>query len=250
MSSDLKTAIVTGASRGIGAAITAALTETGIAVTAVSRGHDALVALKEKTGCAILPLDLADMAAVSDGLSDIEADILINNAGMMSQSAPFADLAMSELGQSIDVNLRGTLAATRAVLPGMIARGRGHLFFVTSMFGPYAAPNASVYAATKAGVRAFASCLRIELVGKGIRVTEIAPGRVETAFFESAFGGNTDVMKKTLYENHLALQPGDVASALMSALTLPAHADINRIEITPTDQALGGSVYADRSGKI
>ena len=244
MSLNYASALVTGASRGIGAAITKTLSAAGVAVTALGRSQGALKELADETGCATLALDLADMDATIDALADIDADILVNNAGVMTQSAPFAELAREELHQSVDVNLKGTLAATRALLPGMIARRRGHVFFVTSMFGPYAAPNASVYAATKAGVRAFASCLRLELAGTGVRVTEIAPGRVETEFFGAAFDGNKDAMTERLFKDHVALAPNDVAAALLGALSLPDRADINRIEITPTDQALGGMTYA------
>jgi NADP-dependent 3-hydroxy acid dehydrogenase YdfG len=145
------------------------------------------------------------------------------------------------------VNLKGTLAVTRALLPGMIERRRGHLFFITSMIGPNAAPNASVYAATKAGVRALASCLRLELAGKRVRVTEIAPGRVHTTFFSPSFKGDMEAVEKTLFDEYDALEPTDVAAALTGALDLPEHADINRIEITSTDQALGGMTYAKRA---
>jgi NADP-dependent 3-hydroxy acid dehydrogenase YdfG len=245
--SDYRTAVITGASRGIGAATARAFSQRGMEVVAVGRSAEALEALKSEIGCTICPLDIGDVAAVMDTLSGIEADVVVNNAGTMTQSAPFAELALSELHQSVDVNLKGTLAVTRALLPGMVERRRGHLFFITSMFGPYAAPNASVYAATKAGVRAFASCLRLELAGSRVRVTEIAPGRVHTAFFGPAFGGDMAAVERTLFTEHAALEPEDVAAALVAALDLPEHADINRIEITSTDQALGGMTYAKKA---
>ncbi len=216
-------------------------------IVAIARSTDALEAMKSEIGCKICPLDVADVAAVMDALSGIEADVVVNAAGTMTQSAPFAELDLTELHRSIDVNLKGTLAVTRALLPGMVERRRGHLFFITSMLGPYAAPNASVYAATKAGVRAFASCLRLELAGSRVRVTEIAPGRVRTAFFNAAFNGNTEAVERTLFAEYAALEPEDVAAALVGALSLPEHADINRIEITSTDQALGGMTYAKKA---
>lgn len=243
-----ETAVVTGASRGIGAAIVRAMCAEGIAVTAVARSTDSLAALREETGCKTLSLDLSDMAATVEALSAQDADILVNNAGAMTQSAPFVELALEELETSVDVNLKGALGATRALLPGMVERGRGHVFFITSMFGPYAAPNASVYAATKAGLRAFVNCLRLDLAGSGVRVTEIAPGRVQTEFFSASFGNDREAMARTLFEKYRALAPEDVATALMGALNLPPHADVNRIEITSTDQALGGAVYATRPG--
>lgn len=246
MASPYKSAIVTGASRGIGAAVTHALRARDIAVTAIGRTEETLQALAEETGCTPLALDMGDIDRVLDTLSDVDCDVLVNNAGTMTQSAPFAELGRQELHQSVDVNLKGVLAATRAVLPGMIERQRGHLFFITSMFGPYAAPNAGVYAATKAGVRAFMNCLRLELAGTRVRTTEIAPGRVETEFFSAAFGGNKEAMESTLFGKHRALDPEDVANVLANALDLPEHADVNRIEITSSDQALGGVVYAEK----
>lgn len=245
--STYRTAVITGASRGIGAATAKALTERGLKVIAIGRSADALEALKAEIDCTVLPLDIADMEAVMAALKDVEADVLVNNAGTMTQAAPFAELDLLELQQSVDVNLKGTLAVTRALLPGMIERRRGHLFFITSMIGPNAAPNASVYAATKAGVRALASCLRLELAGKRVRVTEIAPGRVHTSFFGPAFKDDMDAVEKTLFDEYDALEPEDVATALTGALDLPEHADINRIEITSTDQALGGMTYAKRA---
>jgi len=245
--SNYRTAVITGASRGIGAATARALAKRGMEVTAIGRSAGPLEDLKAEIGCTVRPLDIGDTAAVMAALKDIEADVVVNNAGTMTQSAPFAELDLLELQQSVDVNLKGTLAVTRALLPGMIERKRGHLFFITSMLGPYAAPNASVYAATKAGVRAFASCLRLELAGSRVRVTEIAPGRVHTSFFSPAFKGDMEAVEKTLFSEYDALEPEDVASALVGALDLPEHADINRIEITSTDQALGGMTYAKRA---
>jgi 3-hydroxy acid dehydrogenase/malonic semialdehyde reductase len=245
--STYRTAVITGASRGIGAATARALTERGMKVIAIGRSAPALEALKSEIDCTVLPLDIADMNAVMEALKDVEADVVVNNAGTMTQAAPFAELDLLELQQSVDVNLKGTLAVTRALLPGMIERRRGHLFFITSMIGPNAAPNASVYAATKAGVRALASCLRLELAGKRVRVTEIAPGRVHTTFFGPSFKGDMEAVEKTLFDEYDALEPADVATALTGALDLPEHADISRIEITSTDQALGGMTYAKRA---
>lgn len=246
MSSPYKTAIVTGASRGIGAAVTRAFCASGIAVTAISRPSTALETLVADTGCTPIELDLGKTDEVIDRLASLDADILVNNAGVMTQSAPFAEIERPEIHQSVDVNLKAPLAATRAVLPGMIARQRGHIFFVTSMLGPFAAPNAAVYASTKAGVRAFVNCLRLELAGTRVRVTEIAPGRVETEFFREAFGNDKAALTGALFDKYRALAPEDVADALLGALNMPDRADINRIEITPTDQALGGMIYAEK----
>ena len=244
---EYRTAVVTGATRGIGAATVGRLIERGLEVVAVARSADGLADLAARFGCRTVALDIADMDAVAHALGSVDADIVVNNAGLMTQSAPFAELEQTELHRSIDVNLKGTLAVTRALLPGMIRRRRGHIFFITSMLGPYAAPNASVYAATKAGLRAFASCLRLELSGTGIRVTEVAPGRVHTDFFGPAFKNDAAAMERALFEDVVTLDPEDVAGALAGALDMPAHVDVNRIEITATDQAMGGILFAKRA---
>ena len=146
----------------------------------------------------------------------------------------------------LSLNLRAPLRVTAALLPGMIERRRGHIFAVTSLFGPYAGPNMAVYCATKAALRSFCACLRMDLAGTGVRVTEIAPGRTETGIYLDAFGGDSDALDEKLFTGYRTLQPEDVAAALIAALRLPARADVNILELSPTDQAAGGMVFAER----
>lgn len=241
-----RTALVTGASRGIGAEIVRALVAEGLEVWAMARPSEALDALAAETGCHALAADLNDAAATEAALAGLEIDVLVNNAGAASAVKPFAELTGEEVDAMLSLNLHAPLVVTRALLPGMIERSRGHIFAITSLLGPYAGPNVAVYCATKAGIRSFCACLRMELAGSGVRVTEIAPGRTETDIYLTAFKGDRATLNERLFARYRTLQPQDVAEALMGALRLPARADASIIELSPTDQATGGMVFAER----
>jgi NADP-dependent 3-hydroxy acid dehydrogenase YdfG len=243
-----RTALVTGASRGIGAAIVETLVERGIEVLAVARSLDRLRALADRTGCRPLALDLEDRASVAAALGDLEIDVLVNNAGVITATGPFVTMSGPEIERMLDLNLRATMQVTRLLLPGMIARRRGHLFFMSSTAARHAYPDMAVYAATKAGLAAFAACLRLELAGTGVRVTEIAPGRVETDIYLDAMGNDGSVMRRRLYDDRRSLQPAQIGRLVALALDLPPEADVTVLEVTPTDQAFGGYVFAERPG--
>lgn len=241
-----RTALVTGASRGVGAEVVKSLVAEGLEVWALARPSEALQALAAETGCRALAADLTDDREVTEALDGLEIDVLVNNAGAISAVKPFVDLSVQETDAMLSLNLRAPLRVTSALLPGMIERRRGHIFAVTSLFGPYAGPNMAVYCATKAALRSFCACLRMDLAGTGVRVTEIAPGRTETGIYLDAFGGDSDALDEKLFTGYRTLQPEDVAAALIAALRLPARADVNILELSPTDQAAGGMVFAER----
>ncbi len=243
---EYRTALVTGASRGVGAEIVRSLVAEGLDVWALARPSDALDALAAETGCHAVAADLNDDAATDAALAGLDIDVLVNNAGVISAVKPFVDLTGSEADAMLNLNLRAPLRVTGALLPGMISRRQGHIFAITSIFGPYSGPNMAVYCATKAAIRSFCACLRMDIAGTGIRVTEIAPGRTETGIYLDAFGGDSQALDEKLFSNYRTLQPQDVAEALMAALRLPARADANIIELSPTDQAAGGMVFAER----
>lgn len=243
---EYRTALVTGASRGVGAEIVKSLIAEGLEVWALARPSGSLDALADKTGCHKLEADLNDDTALATALDGLEIDVLVNNAGVISAVKPFVNVTAQEADAMLDTNLRAPIRVTSALLPGMIARQRGHIFAITSIFGPYAGPNVAVYCATKAAIRSFCACLRIDLAGSGIRVTEIAPGRTETSIYLEAMGGDQDTLEEKLFSKYRVLQPEDVAQALIAALRLPARADANIIELSPTDQAAGGAVFAER----
>ena len=241
-----RSALVTGASRGVGAEIVRSLVAEGLEVWALARPSEALDALVEETGCHAVPADLNNDSETDAALAGLDIDVLVNNAGVISAVKPFAELSGDEADAMLSLNLRAPLRVTRALLPEMIARSRGHIFAITSIFGPYSGPNMAVYCATKAAIRSFCGCLRMDLAGTGIRVTEIAPGRTETGIYLDAFAGNQDALDGKLFNKYRTLQPEDVAQALIGALRLPARADANIIELSPTDQAAGGMVFAER----
>ncbi|MCP5151929.1 MAG: SDR family NAD(P)-dependent oxidoreductase [Ectothiorhodospiraceae bacterium] len=239
-------ALVTGASRGVGAAVVESLVARGMEVWAMARPSAQLDALASRLGCHAVAVDMADAGALDAALADLEVDVVVNNAGIITAVAPFAAIEPADIDRMLDVNLRATMVVTRALLPGMIARRRGHLFLVTSLLGPYAGPNVATYAATKAALRAFGQCLRIELAGTDVRLTEVAPGRVRTDIYREAFGGDDARLQSTLFERYRALEPAHVAQALIAALDMPPAADISILELSPTDQAVGGLVFAPR----
>ena len=244
MGEDRGPALVTGASRGIGAATVRALAAAGFRVVAGARDRAALERLAAETGAEALTLDVtadADLARL-DGR---RMDLAVLNAGIITTTRPFHQQDMAQVDRQIAVNLRGAMAVTHRVLPGMIARGRGHLVFVTSLIALHPFPNVAIYAATKAGLHGFAQALRMDLAGTGIRVSEVAPGRVQTDIWREATGGDPAAIAR-IFGPYRALTPEEVAETILAVVSLPPHADAALVELSPTDQAVGGSVFAKR----
>ena len=238
-----RTALVTGASRGIGEAVVRLLCDRGIEVHAVALDDDDLRRLAGATGADVHGLDVRDTGALEQAIGSVAFDVVVNNAGVLPQLRPFADNAAEAIDLLIDVNLRASLHVTRLVLPGMLARDQGHLFFTGSIAGRHPTPNSAVYAATKAALHAFAEGLRLDLLGSSVRVTVLMPGRVQTRLYDGVFGSR-ERATAALYEDVDAVQPGDVAAVIGHALDLPANVDLTAIEILPTKQAFGGSSIA------
>ncbi|XWN29110.1 MAG: SDR family oxidoreductase [Devosia sp.] len=241
----IQTALVTGASRGIGAATVRRLRRDGHTVLAMARSADALSQLADETGCEAIACDLTDDCAVADALAGRRLDILVNNAGLITSAKPFAEQTVEDIDRQLMLNLRATLVLTQMILPQMIERGSGHLVMVTSLIARHPFPNVTLYAATKGGMHAFAQTLRMELAGTGVRLSEVAPGRVETDIYLESQGGDRDKLSG-LFTDYEALQADDVAAAIQAALNLPARASAAFIELSPTDQAVGGAVFAKR----
>lgn len=242
-----RTALVTGASRGIGAAISGALVAEGLTVFAVARSADGLAALSEKLGPELrtVACDARDHQAIAAALEGVELDVLVNNAGALASVRALHEQAPEETASTVALNLVAPLQLMQAFLPGMVARRRGHIFNLTSVAGQSALQGTAVYGAAKAALAHASHVLRYELAGSNVRVTEIAPGRVETDFYLEAFEGDRTTLKTRLYASQRALHPEDVASALVSALRMPERADVARITLSPTDQAFGGHVFPD-----
>ena len=236
-------ALVTGASRGIGEAVVRAFRARDYDVHALALDDDDLRRVAADTGARAHGLDIRDRATLEAAVGDIPFDVVVNNAGVLPQLLPFAENEADAIDLLVDVNLRAAIQVTRIVLPGMIARDRGHLFFLGSIAGRHPTPNTAVYAATKAALHAFAEGLRCDLLGTSIRVTVLMPGRVETRLYDGIFGG-TEQAAAALYDDFEAVQPADIAAMITTAIDLPANVDLTAIEILPTRQVFGGSTIA------
>ena len=237
------TAVVTGASGGIGRAIATELVRLGMHVHALALADAALDALRGIDGVTVHGVDVRDAAMLSAIISDLDADVLINNAGIIGDLQP-AQLSSTAVADAlIDINLRAAAHATLSLLPGMVRRNRGHIVFTGSIAGTRPTANSALYSATKAALNAFADGLRLDLHGTAVRVTVLAPGRVETNLYDEAMGGH-DAAVDRLYSGATAIQPGDIAALVGMALTMPAHVDVTRVEVVPTGQVFGGSTLA------
>lgn len=245
--SDYRTAVVTGASAGIGAAIVEALAGEGIAVHAVSRNGDRLAELVAKTGCTAHVLDITDLAAVEKALAPLEIDILVNNAGV-SRSGDIATMDAFGIDEQVDVNLKAALHLIRLVLPGMMARDCGHIVNITSIAGLYNFSGNTVYHATKAAMHMVSRQTRVAAYGRQVRVTEIVPGRAETEIFGKVIG-DMEAAQRQFYDGYDSLKVEDVAGAVAYAIGTPRHVNIGQIEIMPTLQVPGGLNFERRIGQ-
>ena len=240
-----KTSFVTGASSGFGAAVVRRLVGAGHRVVAAARRVERLEALASELGREnVLPvaLDVQDGAAIERAVAGLPAgfdqiDCLINSAGLALglERAPEADLA--DWDRMIDTNCKGLVHVTRALLPGMVARGRGHVVNLGSVAGTYPYPGGNVYGATKAFVHQLSMNLRSDLHGTGVRVTCIEPGMCGgTEFSEVRFKGARD-RAAAVYAGVKPLTADDVAEAIVWATSLPAHVNVNVIELMPVAQS-------------
>jgi len=234
----IKSALVSGASSGIGAACVRHLREAGVHVWALARRADRLDDLADRTGCVPIAVDLRDTAAVEAALAGIEPDVLVNNAGLGAGITGLVRASAEDIERTIGTNVTALLQLTRLMLPAMIARGGGHVVNIGSTAGLYPI-NSAVYGGSKGAVHLISQNLRLELRGAGVRVSEICPGRVTTEFFEVAVpdpaGSGIDKSPPIR-----ALEADDVAAALVWALGAPAHVNVSMIELQPTEQFFGG----------
>src|SRR6185369_12401865 len=240
-----RTAIVTGASRGIGAAIVRQLRIGGLDVWAVARSADDLSALARETGCRPLALDITHRDAVLSALSGLDADILVNNASALVKGGVSWETAPDAIDALTAVNIKGTLNCLAAIVPGMKARGRGHIVNLGSMAGTWIFPGMPVYAMTKAAIHSLSHTLRLDLHGSGIRVSEISPGRVETGA-HLALMPDREEGRRRFYEGYESLLAEDIAEAIAFVVSAPQRMDVSFMEIVPTDQSYGGSQFHRR----
>ncbi len=235
------TALVTGASSGIGAAVVRKLAAAGWQVHALARRAARLEALAGETGCTPHALDIRDGAALERLTDGLAPDLLVNNAGLGAGITGLTGATRDEIAQTIDTNVTAVLELIRLTLPGMIARGRGHLVNLGSVAGLYPLISA-VYGASKGAVRLMSQNLRLELRGTGVRVTEICPGRVSTEFYDAAVPdpATRERLKNTGIRE---LSPGDIAAAVLYAVSAPAHVNVSTIELQPVEQSFGGAQF-------
>lgn len=236
--SDYRTALVTGASSGIGAAVVERLRHEGLEVHALARSADALEALAALTGCIPHAIDVTDRAALASLAGEIDFDILVNNAGV-DRPKKFLEAEEGDIDLLIDVNLRAVLHLCRLVVPGMAARDRGHVVNISSIAGNYNFGGNSTYHATKAGVAMLSNQLRIDTFGKRVRVTEVCPGRVATDIFNHVHGDDPSIRERFIDGFELP-QASDIADAIAFAIAAPVAVNIGHMEITPTLQVMGG----------
>jgi NADP-dependent 3-hydroxy acid dehydrogenase YdfG len=240
-----KIVFITGASSGIGLATAKAFAAQGAKLLLCGRRLDRLTELAEQLEGAddvhAFKLDVQDHAAVKETLAHLPEewqaiDILVNNAGLSRGLTKLQDDDPRNWEEMIDTNVKGLLYVTRAVVPGMVARGTGHVISLGSTAGHQTYANGAVYCATKASERAITEGLRIDLIGTGVRVTTVDPGMVETEFSEVRFRGDKERAAK-VYQNITPLQPEDVADAIVWAATRPKHVQIQTVLLTSIDQA-------------
>jgi 3-hydroxy acid dehydrogenase/malonic semialdehyde reductase len=239
-----KTILATGASAGFGAAIVRRFAAKGARVIATARRLDKLEALAKELGAAILPLalDVQDRDAVERAVADLPPafaaiDCVVNNAGLALGLEPAQRADLANWDRMIDTNCKGLVYVTRAVLPGMVERGRGHVVNIGSIAGTYPYPGGNVYGATKAFVHQFSLNLRADLHGTGIRVTCIEPGLCGgTEFSEVRFGGDK-AKAAAIYAGLQPLTAEDIAEAVDWATSQPDHFNVNTIELMPVAQS-------------
>jgi NADP-dependent 3-hydroxy acid dehydrogenase YdfG len=242
-----KIVLITGASSGIGRATALAFAREGARVAVCARREDRLKELEGELTNAGAPavrsfaLDVTRRASVDQTFASLPAewsaiDVLVNNAGLSRGLAKVYEDDPENWEEMIDTNIKGLLYVTRAVVPGMVERGRGHVINMGSTAGYITYANGAVYCATKAAEKSISEGLKIDLMGTAVRVTSVDPGMVETEFSEIRFRGDTERAAK-VYQNITPLQPEDVADTIVWAASRPAHVNIHTVVMTTIDQA-------------
>lgn len=244
---DYENVVVTGASSGIGEAVARSLSEAGLTVHAIARRTERLEKLAKNTNCIVHTMDVCDSEAFVDLLETLDADVLINNAGVGRGYGNLVDAHFEDIERTIDTNVKAAIYAARAVLPGMVQRQSGHVINIGSMAGLYPLAS-SLYGATKGAMHVLSMDLRLELQGTGVRVTEICPGRVSTEFYDAALD-DPEIIESKKNSGIEEVTSEDISQAVLYALNASQHVNINRIELQPTEQTYGGMQFTPRSQK-
>ena len=240
--------LVTGATSGFGVAIARRFAREGHRIIATGRRAERLAELAAELGDAValtLPLDLRDRTAVERAVAALPqelsaVDLLVNNAGLARGLEPGQRADLDDWEEMVDTNVKGLMTITRAVLPGMVARDRGHVINLGSTAAHWPYLGANVYGATKAFVHQFSLNLRCDLLGTKVRVTVVHPGMADGTEFSSIRFHGDDARAAKVYEGAEPLVPEDVAETIHWVATLPARVNINSIELMAVCQAFAG----------
>jgi 3-hydroxy acid dehydrogenase / malonic semialdehyde reductase len=234
---------VTGASSGFGAAVARKFAADGARVIASARRAERVQELASEFGPQILPLslDVRDRDAVAAAVAGLPeefkaVDLLVNNAGLALGLGPAQDADLDDWDQMIDTNCKGLVYCTREILPGMVARKRGHVINLGSVAGSWPYPGGNVYGGTKAFVHQFSLNLRSDLHGTGVRVTCVEPGMADTEFSLVRFSGDQG-KADNVYAGMQPLTADDIAESIHWAATMPQHVNVNTIELMATAQS-------------
>jgi len=242
-----QTIFITGASSGFGAACARIFAKEGNRLILTARRIDPLLRLQEELSSNsethIVPLDVTDREAVQGAVEALpqrfrEIDLLINNAGLALGLEPADRVDLDDWERMVDTNIKGVMYCTRFILPGMVARNRGHIVNISSTAGEWPYPGGNVYGGTKAFVTQFSRNLRCDLLGTRVRVTCIQPGMAETEFSAVRFKGDKE-KAAGVYAGTEPLTAADIAETVEWVVSRPAHVNINTLELMSVDQAWG-----------
>ncbi|MBW3129306.1 SDR family NAD(P)-dependent oxidoreductase [Hymenobacter profundi] len=245
----MKTALITGASSGIGRATAVALAESGFRLVLTGRRREKLEELAQQLAPApthLLTFDVRNRAATEAAIGSLptefqEIDVLINNAGNAHGLAPIQEGDPEDWDAMLDGNVKGLLYVTRAVLPTMTRRQQGHIVNVGSIAGKEAYANGNVYCASKAAVDSLTKGMRLDLLPHGIRVAEVNPGAVETEFSQVRFKGDQERADK-VYQGFEPLRAEDVADVIRFMVTRPPHVNVAEVLLLPTAQGAATAI--------
>ncbi|MDM1346919.1 SDR family NAD(P)-dependent oxidoreductase [Myroides marinus] len=246
----MKTALITGATSGIGKATAQALAPNHRLILC-GRNTANLAAIQDElakiTEVTTLTFDVSDKKATFDAIATLPAnwqtiDVLINNAGNAHGLATFQEASLDDLEAMIDINVKGIIYVTKALLPLMMGKGSGHIVNLSSIAGKEAYQNGTIYCASKAAVEAFSKGLRYDLLSEGIKVTNVAPGAVETDFSLVRFKGDSDRAAQ-VYQGYTPLVAEDIANAIAYIINQPEHVQIADITVFPKAQAGATTIH-------
>jgi 3-hydroxy acid dehydrogenase / malonic semialdehyde reductase len=235
-----KTILITGATSGFGAASARRFAREGWKLILTGRRSSRLESMQAELGdavAAILMLDVRERQKIHTAVQDLpEIDILLNNAGLALGLEPAWQAELDDWETMVDTNIKGLMYFTRALLPGMIARNRGHIINIGSTAASWPYPGGNVYGATKAFVQQFSRNLRADLLGTRVRVTNLEPGMAESEFSHVRFRGDEQLASR-VYEGAEALKPEDIAEIVYFVANLPHHVNVNALEVMSIDQS-------------